>query len=538
MTKNKSLIALSLCLILAVAAALIFRPRSPQGAEPGDPAGDPLKDLPKTYADLSSLGFRAVRLVVSASLGAETDPCGCAPGRPGGLARRATAYDRLRKRSDELPTVFIDGGDSLYPEFSRRVAALMPVYRAKAELIWNTLQNLGVRATGFGSNDLVVDSKTPQFLTKERQTALLLTNLRHPEMIDAPERVHVARPYPDLAVAVVSLFDDAALKTRGLDQLGFRAENPVESIRKFAGVLDKPPLVILISHVSARETVQDVVAACDAIRIIIDSGRLIQNPRGGRAVMGKALIVRPPELGTHVTVIDCFLRSTPGTSEGLPSLDGVVELDRIIDRLRKESGSVGLIRDLEAQRGREWDRARIASFVYRLIEVPLGPSIPEDSGTAALIARFKSDAGPLGQAPDEATLKYQTAQACGQCHKEQFDHWSKSRHAHAYETLVGDRSEKIRECVSCHVTGFMAPGGPKTLESAAPFRGVQCMACHLPPPQGRHPEDYRFPKVTAALCLECHTRANSPKFNYETYLPKGSCCPPKSGAGPGGGSKH
>ena len=93
-----------------------------------------------------------------------------------------------------------------------------------------------------------------------------------------------------------------------------------------------------------------------------------------------------------------------------------------------------------------------------------------------------------------AQNKFVGAKACAMCHKAgkggtAFVVWEKSRHAQAYQTLLGDAAKKIAkekglkvapneapECLKCHVTGG---GVAKNVEASfKKEEGVTCEACH------------------------------------------------------------
>ena len=104
--------------------------------------------------------------------------------------------------------------------------------------------------------------------------------------------------------------------------------------------------------------------------------------------------------------------------------------------------------------------------------------------------------------------------SCIPCHKKQHQHWSNTAHSRAYQTLVAKNKTIDPLCLACHTTGFGAPKFPKeTLEN------VQCEACHGPG-EGHSDRERRFSRVTQDQCLNCHNTANSPNFNYATYLEK------------------
>ncbi len=67
-----------------------------------------------------------------------------------------------------------------------------------------------------------------------------------------------------------------------------------------------------------------------------------------------------------------------------------------------------------------------------------------------------------------AAPTYIGADKCKLCHKLQYDSWSKTKHAKAFDSLKPeDRTKK--ECVDCHTTA-----------DRTDLPGVQCEACHGP----------------------------------------------------------
>ncbi|MFT7618815.1 MAG: hypothetical protein ACI97A_002462 [Planctomycetota bacterium] len=120
---------------------------------------------------------------------------------------------------------------------------------------------------------------------------------------------------------------------------------------------------------------------------------------------------------------------------------------------------------------------------------------------------------------DEAEGEYAGSESCGDCHPGAHSVWSKTRHAHAFDSLVRTNDQWDPECVQCHVVDFDRLGGfdPVAIEPI----NVQCEACHgpsmdhvsqqTPTPRG---------KLGETFCFKCHDLANSPKFDFKTYWPK------------------
>ena len=111
---------------------------------------------------------------------------------------------------------------------------------------------------------------------------------------------------------------------------------------------------------------------------------------------------------------------------------------------------------------------------------------------------------------------------CSMCHPGAESFWKKTRHAHAWQTLVDAKKTFDVGCVGCHVTGWQEPGG-SALGHTDQLQNVQCESCHGP--AAKHAEmgggeAYVKLKVPSAQCETCHNQLHSPKFDYKTYLKK------------------
>lgn len=155
--------------------------------------------------------------------------------------------------------------------------------------------------------------------------------------------------------------------------------------------------------------------------------------------------------------------------------------------------------------------------------------------------------------------EYVGVEGCN-CHKTEYEEWSKSSHANAFNILLaagrsrGDNKamkdagldykkdyDKDPKCLPCHTIGYGKPGGYKDEKSPEHLRGVGCEMCHGAGSEYRvlHKEkDETFTKAEAAamgevypptkeMCLECHDHPDSPfnskvdekyKFDFEEMV--------------------
>lgn len=109
---------------------------------------------------------------------------------------------------------------------------------------------------------------------------------------------------------------------------------------------------------------------------------------------------------------------------------------------------------------------------------------------------------------------------CGMCHQEEHKIWEKSGHSHAMATLERKGQQFDTECVGCHVVGFQR-GGFQSQNTTPQLANVQCEACHGPgKAHAEKPQKgYGFMQ-TPQGCVQCHTKSNSPDFDFSTYWPK------------------
>ena len=157
-------------------------------------------------------------------------------------------------------------------------------------------------------------------------------------------------------------------------------------------------------------------------------------------------------------------------------------------------------------------------------------NIKDEPAMAALISQAKaaisqeqralvSQSAPL---PVSAgTLSFATSARCAPCHAAASDVWQKSQHAHAIEILKKEKKEFDSSCVGCHVTGNGMPGGFVNLNQTPQLANVQCEACHGSGIQHvERPAEAKMARLTADACLTCHTKSNSPEFEFASYWSK------------------
>jgi hypothetical protein len=156
----------------------------------------------------------------------------------------------------------------------------------------------------------------------------------------------------------------------------------------------------------------------------------------------------------------------------------------------------------------------------------LSERIPDSPRMVALLTLYQQMLvaenllGDLEQVPPSTGGIYVGSTSCKKCHAEAYTIWKKSKHAHAYQTLVEHKHAADPECLTCHTVGFGFQTGFVNIDKTPDLVDVGCENCHGV--GGNHVKNPQkgYGKVTKTDCLVCHTAENSPKFDYAVYSPK------------------
>jgi hypothetical protein len=145
-----------------------------------------------------------------------------------------------------------------------------------------------------------------------------------------------------------------------------------------------------------------------------------------------------------------------------------------------------------------------------------------------------------------AGAEYVGSKKCMMCHPKQHKSWAETAHAKAFTNLKAATGEPVAAfakamgvelkgkaaesdaCVGCHVTGFKMAGGYPAADSTknVALAAVGCEGCHGPgskhvtAPMAEKKKAI-YGTVSAKMCMDCHTAAASPKFDYAEFKKKG-----------------
>jgi hypothetical protein len=175
-------------------------------------------------------------------------------------------------------------------------------------------------------------------------------------------------------------------------------------------------------------------------------------------------------------------------------------------------------------------RKRKKKLYSRFQLIPLKADYSEKPEVQVLVGQYKDELQCALQPPVRAELakgptsspemavptllSFVGEKACATCHPREYEHWTTTVHARAYQTLVERNKTSDPSCLACHTTGFGAPREP-----GVRFENVQCEACHGPAEGHPNPRT-DLEDAEEHECRVCHNATNSPNFNYDIYVQK------------------
>lgn len=118
-----------------------------------------------------------------------------------------------------------------------------------------------------------------------------------------------------------------------------------------------------------------------------------------------------------------------------------------------------------------------------------------------------------------ASNGYSGSEVCGVCHPTEYETWSFTPHAGAFDTLVKHGSDTDPECIGCHVVGWKQPGGFRSAAETAVLEDVGCEDCHGRGGPHLSPDFVKGGNYEPA-CLGCHDVKHSLGFAYASFLPR------------------
>ncbi|MBL8755888.1 MAG: cytochrome c family protein [Planctomycetes bacterium] len=445
-------------------------PAGPPPSRPAAPQDPKIEPPPKD----------ALRLLVSGAMSGRLEPCGCASGQLGGLARRMQHIGEMRNYD-----LLLEGGNLVETHTELDVLKL---FTAKT-VLFNMEHPYD--ALGVGSNDLMLPAA--EYAAFLGDVPLVATNLQH-TVEGWPGKAFVEKDVRGTKVRIAS----------------FLLELPKE----LTG--DKPP----VSLRAVAEAWQDARAGADA------NTRFVVMAHGNDAQIRAFVPQLQPAPDLVVGVDQGYIEPTaaPTPVAGVPLVFAGIRGRVLL--------SLSLWRDATGPRA-----------VGELVPLPGSRTVPGGGGdpnvrTEILRHRDEVKANEvLGrmarQLPTPNGAAYVGNIGCKGCHPTAYAAWEKSKHFHAWETLEKAEKDATRygwpvtaypDCVGCHVVGWREQTGFLSHADTPNLAGVGCERCHGPGSDHvMAPEKNKLGLhggvAASKLCIQCHDFEQSPTFLYGERWP-------------------
>lgn len=497
---------------------------SARGRSAGDGSGDPPHRRPQLSLvwlfaaavllgcprDTRPHGSTQATLFISASLRGSLAPCGCSEHMRGGITRAAGQLAAARAAGARV--FYLDAGDSLFGAASWPEAAV-PQQERKAQALAQAFTAMGLAARAPGPLD---DARGAAFRRRLGLPELAPGDVRWLELDGA-------------RVVVVSAAD-------------------LKAAQALATALRERAAFVLALLPASMETALRDVASADAIDLVV-AARPRDELAGevNRLTGGPVRVAQLQDKGRSLLRVDLTL-PTSGRAAWLAGAGErdreLAALDERIELLRAQVDAPGLDPALKALKGAKLDevvarRAALADEPLAAVDgrnvatarfVPLEPGLPEDPAVAAITRAYDRDVGLLNvawaQAHEEACEPadlqrggFVGSEACVGCHPAAASSWKQTKHLRSYRSLVEKEKQYHLDCIGCHVTGWLRPGGVCRIDDVEGRAEVGCESCHGP--GWRHTQlpvkEHILRARDEQACTGCHDRENSPHFEYESY---------------------
>ena len=122
---------------------------------------------------------------------------------------------------------------------------------------------------------------------------------------------------------------------------------------------------------------------------------------------------------------------------------------------------------------------------------------------------------------EQTDREFVGVETCKSCHLGEYNQWSQTKHAFAYNTLLQKHRHLSPKCVMCHVTGGGYDSGYTFGDPDRSLVNVQCEMCHGPGSAHiKAPLQVNMlRRPPKRLCVACHDAEHS-DFDMKTYYPK------------------
>jgi hypothetical protein len=402
---------------------------------------------------------QAAILVASGDTAGWLMPCGCTANQSGGLLRRATYLDGLRKNAE---VIYVDVGGA--------ASGTSDYHKVKFEAILAGEKLMQITAHNLGRSELALGAAHLRDVAQRSGVMLISANALDTQTGQALLPAHKIIEMGGKKIALVGVVSSKYASE------GIRVTDPHQAVLATIAPLKGQYQSLVVLAYLPDDELPALAAALPEADVVL----------GGPT--GQAMT--PRKVGPTLLAA--------ATNKG----------KFLIELQNGDGGWNGKVAEMGPQLGD--DPQQKANLNAYLLELEKHNFTAKESGFAP----------PL---PSNAPASYRIAgsESCLSCHKNDHESWTHTKHAHAWEVLEQKKMQVDPYCMQCHTTGFGLPGGFESRTTSTHLVGVGCESCHGP--SQAHVEKPNAARTTFAAadqCVRCHDHENSPTFAYGTYWPR------------------
>lgn len=409
----------------------------------------------------------------------ELELCGCDEEQLGGFPRKATVIQELKKEG--RPLLVLDAGNLFFKE--RPFSTIeKKEFVLKSEYILDAYKQMGCDAVNIGEADLFMGLEHLKHLQGRATIPFISSNLYSKKSGKPVFQTYAIKEATGIKIGILGLFSDTVSVDPSLT-----VKDPFKTARTIIASLQKTCSLIIVLSNLGLEGDKKLAKNIPAIDLIIGGRATQRMPEPVKE--GNSIIVQAYRRGQYLGRLDVTIQAASSKPQ-FTMKNTLIPLD---EKIADHTASAQLTKEYRAR--------LIAMNRQEFFREKLNGKNNETTAEALYVG----------------------VNQCASCHKPQYDNWLNTSHAIAYETLMKNCNNYDIECLPCHTTGFKEPGGFSIghgNESA--FLNVQCEACHGPGKKHKAKGDI-VREVEENICKQCHDEKNSPRFNYEEYLPLVKC---------------
>ena len=424
----------------------------------------------------------------------------------------------------------------------------------RVDLLIQSYGEMGYDAVSVGDKDMMMGLKFLSNVAQKARFPFISANLVDKKTEKGTFKPYVVKEIAGLKIAIVGLLDDTFNASLQEKESGLAILDPISTSKGLTKSLrEYCDLIVVLSQLGESRD-KKLAKENPQIDLILGGGG--ESKRAVNERVNEVPIYRLEPRGGYLGRIDYSFADTKKPIKFLISS----ERDDIKKRLERPDTRSMQIKSEMAKSGKqeemklkelkfleskqkELDKKLLAledKNFYRHTAIPVQLSVKDDPKIIKGLEIYRAESAklyepravplPERELPEKEIIAripkespFVGAISCKRCHEVNYRNWLKTKHAKASQTIVTSPKYAQEECLMCHSTGYGKIGEYATVEEV-PFylRGVQCEACHG---EGKgHPGKGGIErKVTLGVCRNCHTKDQSPTFNYIAYLEKIGC---------------